>query len=84
MPPEIKQIISSLEQMTCGNCLYSNKHWQEKTVKCRKELSSELDDFCTISDINFFCSHGMWRITVAANRSSVVDFQVAYNYLEDK
>ena len=60
MPPETKPVISKLEDMTCKNCLYSNKHWQEETVKCRLDLDSELDDFAKISNVNFFCSHGRW------------------------
>lgn len=60
MPPETKPVISSLTEMTCKNCLYSNKHWQEETVKCRLNLDSELDDFAKVSNSNFFCSHGRW------------------------
>ena len=60
MPPETKPVISSLTEMTCKNCVYSNKHWQEETVKCRLNLDSELDDFAKVSNINFFCSHGKW------------------------
>lgn len=84
MPPESKQIINSIEQMTCENCLYSNKHWQEETVKCRLDISDELSDFCKISNVNFFCSHGLWRMIIAVGRPSIVDFQVAYDYLEGK
>ena len=60
MPPEAKPVISKLDEMTCKNCLHSNKHWQEETVKCRLNLDSELDDFAKISNSNFFCSHGKW------------------------
>ena len=84
MPPENKNIVTKLAEITCKNCLFSNNHWQNETVKCRRDLSSEKDDFCTISNVNFFCSHGMWRIVVAAGRPSVVDFQVAYDYVCDK
>ena len=84
MPPENKPTISSLAEMTCENCVYSVNEPLQQRFWCRNDHTSEKDDFCTISNVNFFCSHGMWRIVVAAGRPSVVDFQVAYDYVCDK
>ena len=74
MPPTAKPIITNIAQITCGNCLYSDHHWQEKTVKCRKELDSELGDFAKISNEDFFCSHGVWRVG-----EHILKFSAAYH-----
>lgn len=83
MPPAAKPIITNISQMICKNCLYADEHWQEETVKCRKDLDDELSDFAKISKDNFFCSHGAWRIIIAQSRPSTACFLVAYDYLEN-
>lgn len=81
MPPELKRVIKSIAEMTCANCAYADSHWQEDVEWCRLHLIDVKDNFAQITNGNFFCSEGAWRIEVVKGRVSSVSFLVAYDYL---
>lgn len=78
MPPENKPIICNLSEMTCENCVYSAHSNLLRDLECRNP-----DGSFTKIEIGFFCSKGLWRVVIAVGRPSVVDFQVAYDYLSE-
>lgn len=77
MAPEVKPVISSLAEMTCENCVYSNISKTPTDGRCCCFFHTAWQKL----DIGDFCSKGSWRVVIAAGRSSVVDFQAAYDYL---
>ena len=85
MSPEAKKIITAIEEIICDNCVLSERHWQEQKTStaryCRLHLLDQKDDFAQITNSNFFCADGLWIISVAQERKSLVGFQLAYDYL---
>ena len=64
MPPELKKPITSIDEMTCENCVFSEHHWQEqknpKAHYCRLHLLDQKDDFAQVTTSDLFCSEGQW------------------------
>lgn len=76
MPPELKKVIASIDEMTCNNCIFS--HTPNTQVCCNPDSP---DWFI---DNNEVCSKGQWRMSVAQNRVSTNCFEVCYDYLAEK
>ena len=57
MPPETKPTISSLAEMTCENCVYSEPH-EDKRIRCHSVRADDWD----IYHGSDFCSKGKWMV----------------------
>lgn len=72
MPPETKQIISKLEEMTCENCIYSVKG-EELTInpgQPDEHMVNRSDCYLENWEMNVrtsrdFCSKGKWMVYVS-------------------
>jgi hypothetical protein len=80
MPPLKKQTISSIEEIRCEFCLLGiQKYILGNHIKCH-----HMDMWASEPAPDFFCSEGLWIVSVSKDRQSVVDFSVAYDYLMEK
>lgn len=87
MPPTAKKLISQISEITCANCLYEST---ETGNLLDRDISQWDDEFWTchigVDPVvcrrrDYYCSQGLWIISVAQGRPSTVGFQTAYDYL---
>lgn len=74
MPPQVKPIISKIDDLICSNCVCFAL--VDDNYVCYNPNS--LDWHRYPED---FCTEGKWRIAVSQGRPSTVEFPLAYDYL---
>ena len=80
MPPLKKRAISNLDEIRCECCLLGiPKYALGNHIKCH-----HMDMWASDPTPDFYCSEGLWIVSISRDRQSVVDFSVAYNHLMEK